>query len=438
MPAVRHLAVVSLLVGTALAVPTGATAAEPANLFTVSNAADGSAGNDSSVAGSVSSDGRVVTFTSAATNLLPDGSGHRQVYVRDGVDGPLTRASVGPDGAPGQGDSSSATLSADGRYVAFQSTAADLVTGDTNGVSDVFVRDRVGATTTRVSVVADGTEGNGESITPTVSADGRFVVYSSRATNLAPGSTGTALRVLVHDRESGTTTEASVRPDGSSGSVNYSAATISADGRYVAFGAHSRDLAPVAGASSLYTAYIRDMQAGTTTRIDGRTPGRMLVSFGSAVSISSDGRYVTFAAAFSGLTTTDSITNVLRYDRITRQSRVVSAGLGGAPANKSSTTYLSGYGPAISADGRYVLFASDASNLVTGDTNGVADVFLRDLTSGTTRRLNTTPAGVESTVGYPGVHRGSIAGDGSVAVFDTYAPLLGPSTYRNNVFLRQP
>jgi Tol biopolymer transport system component len=109
----------------------------------------------------------------------------------------------------------------------------------------------------------------------------------------------------------------------------------------------------------------------------------------------------------------------------------VSVSTAGVEANGSSLL------PTVSATGRFVAFVSEATNLVAGDTNGVADVFLRDLVSGTTQRLNTTPAGVESTVGYPGVHRGSVSGDGSVTVFDTYAPLLGPATYRTNVYVRR-
>ena len=138
-----------------------------------------------------------------------------------------------------------ASISADGRYVAFISDASNLVPGDTNGVTDIFVYDRQTGTIERVSVAADGTQGNGGSCQPSISADGRYVAFSSYASNLVPGDTNGISDVFVYDRQTDTIERVSVAADGTQGnSYSWQPASISADGRYVAFSSFASNLVP--------------------------------------------------------------------------------------------------------------------------------------------------------------------------------------------------
>ena len=141
-----------------------------------------------------------VAFISLATNLVAgDTNGVEDIFVRDTQTGTTTRVSVANDGSQGNGMSSLASISGDGRYVAFYSGATNLVAGDTNGVWDVFVRDTQAGATTLVSVASDGTQGNDGSSTPSISSDGRYVVFISYATNLVAGDTNATRDVFVRD-----------------------------------------------------------------------------------------------------------------------------------------------------------------------------------------------------------------------------------------------
>jgi len=155
-------------------------------------------GNDSSWGAALSADGRFVAF-SAASNLVPGDD----VFVRDRRTGTIERVSVSTGGGQSNGNSYFPALSADGRFVAFDSEASNLVPGDTNGISDVFLRDRLMGTTERVSVGPNGVQGNEESDEPALSADGRFVAFGSWASNLVPGDTKDWHDVFVHDRQAG-------------------------------------------------------------------------------------------------------------------------------------------------------------------------------------------------------------------------------------------
>jgi len=160
---------------------------------------------------SISADGRYVAFESFATNLVAgDNNGYLDIFVRDRQTGQTTRVSVDNSGNQGNGHSSAPSISADGRNVAFQSDATNLVAGDTNGVYDIFVHDRQTGRTTRVSVNSSGIQGNAYSDQPSISADGRHVAFESLATNLAAGETNGATDVFVHDRQTGQTTRVSV------------------------------------------------------------------------------------------------------------------------------------------------------------------------------------------------------------------------------------
>jgi Tol biopolymer transport system component len=338
----------------------------------VSVAGDGSQANNDNYSLAISADGRYVAFYSAASSLVPgDTNGALDVFVRDRRAGTTQRVSVATDGSQGNGFSYDPAISADGRYVAFDSYASSLVPGDTNGDSDVFVRDRRLGTTQRVSVATNGSQGNGDSASPAISADGRYVAFSSDASNLVPGDTNGALDVFVRDRRSGTTQRVSVATDGSQ--ANGGSPAISADGRYVAFTSVASNLVP-GDTNGFEDVFVRDLKSGTTRRVSVATDGSQGNNDSSVrPAISADGRYVAFESYASNLVPGD--TNGLEFVRDLRldTTRQVDVAADGGQPNGLS------FFPAISADGRYVAFESYASNLVPGDTNHSADVFVRDL-----------------------------------------------------------
>lgn len=196
----------------------------------------------------VSGDGRFVAFESSADNLIGgDTNQAGDVFVHDRKPGKTKRVSVASDGTQGNDLSGSASISGDGRFVAFVSAASNLVPGDTNGVFDVFVHDRKTGITTRVSVASDGTQGNADSAfvgAPQLSSGGRFVAFESFASNLVPGDTNGTLDIFVHDRQTGTTTRASVASDGVEGNDQSLSPSISGDGRFVSFDSVASNLVP--------------------------------------------------------------------------------------------------------------------------------------------------------------------------------------------------
>src|SRR5262249_13443691 len=200
----------------------------------VSVASDGTQANDRSGFPALSADGRVVAFESLATNLVPrDTNRDWDVFVHDRQTGMTERVSVASDGAQANGPSTWVSLSADGRVVAFRSRASNLVPGDTNGTYDIFVHDRQTGMTERVSVASDGAQANGPSSFLALSADGRVVAFESRANNLVPGDTNGPADVFVHDRQTGVTERVSVASDGTEGDNVSRSPALSADGRFV-------------------------------------------------------------------------------------------------------------------------------------------------------------------------------------------------------------
>jgi Tol biopolymer transport system component len=285
------------------------------------------------------------------------------------------RVSVGASGAPATGASSAAAVSAHGRFVAFASDASDLVAGDTNQTTDVFVRDRRTGTTTRVNVSSAGTQANGESGSPAISADGRFVTFVSRASNLAAGDrNGGRTDVFLRDRRSGRTVRLSPGP--SSARVGFDP-DISADGRYVAFVSGRA----FGGTSVEDTAIVvHDRRTGTARRFASGSA--------EAPAISGDGRVVAFLTRDRLVARdTNSLRDAYVVQRSTGTLARVSVSSSGAQARGDN------FEVDISGDGRFVAFASRAANLVRRDTNRASDVFLRDRTTGRTTRASVTSRG---------------------------------------------
>ena len=340
----------------------------------VSVASDGEQGNSSSYDSSISADGRYVAFESSASNLVSgDTNGAYDVFVHDRQTGQTTRVSVASDGSQGNDGSEDPSISADGRYVAFVSYASNLVSGDTNVDADVFVHDRQTGQTTRVSIASDGNQGNGECWYTSISADGRYVAFDSWASNLVSGDTNGTRDVFAHDRQTGQTTRVSVASDGNQGNSWSYYPSISADGRYVAFYSWASNL--VSGdTNDEHDIFVHDRQTGQTTRVSVASDGSQGNGSPYQPSISADGRYVAFHSYASNLVSgdTNGAWDVFVHDRQTGQTTRVSVASDGSQGNDWSLR------PSISADGRYVAFMSSASNLVSGDTNGAYDVFVHD------------------------------------------------------------
>ncbi len=340
----------------------------------VSVSPTGGDANSYSYPPSISAGGRYVAFLSYASNLVAgDTNGAGDVFVRDRLAGVTRRVSVGPGGRQANGSSVFPSISAGGRYVAFSSVASNLVAGDTNGAGDVFVRDRLAGVTRRVSVGPGGRQANRSSYFPSISAGGRYVAFSSVASNLVAGDTNDRRDVFVRDRVAKVTRRVSVGPGGRQANRSSYFPAISADGRYVAFESYASNLV-VGDTNHRSDVFVRDRVAKVTRRVSVGPGGRQANRDAYSPSISADGRHVAFASYASSLVAgdTNGTADVFVRDRLAKVTRRVSVGPGGRQANDYS------YSPSISADGRHVAFVSYASNLVAGDTNGAADVFARD------------------------------------------------------------
>ncbi len=377
----------SVIVGGTSAAQSTAPASNVVETSRVSVSSKGGQGDYSSFAVGMSARGRYVAITSDATNLVAgDTNGKRDAFVHDRWTGETTRVSVSSSGEQANcsdpfGCSSAAGISSDGRYVAIDSDAPNLVPGDTNAASDVFVHDRRTGLTTRISISDGGSQGNGASDSAAISTDGRYVAFSSTASNLVPGDTNGAVDVFVHDLRTGRTTRASLDSHGrqtNRGSGSWDSA-LSAHGRYVAFTSNASNLV-AHDTNNLADVFVRDLRTGRTTRVSvssrGRQAGGDRTRNGSnAPSISANGRWIAFHSAASNLVRGDTnrVFDIFVRDRKTHQTRRVSVSNRGRQANAES------FGPpSISPDGRYVAFGSLASNLVAGDVNDTTDVFVYD------------------------------------------------------------
>ncbi|MEX1193539.1 MAG: hypothetical protein WD904_00255 [Dehalococcoidia bacterium] len=257
-----------------------------------------------------------MSFVSSSSNLVNgDTNGVEDIFVHDRQTGDTTSLTAHSTGNRQAGGTHGTSISADGRFVTFRSEASDLIAGDSNAHWDIFVHDRQAAVTTRVSVDSGGTQANGTSWDAVISANGRLVAFSSDASNLVPGEVFINDDIFVHDRQTGVTTRVSIHTDGTEGDAGSYEAMISADGRYVGF---------YSWASNLVANDIDDW------------------------------------------------TDVFVHDRSTAATTRITLDDQGDQANSYN------WGAAISANGRFVAFKSEATNLVPDDTNGWDDIFVRD------------------------------------------------------------
>ncbi|MFY1687710.1 TolB family protein [Plantactinospora sp. WMMB782] len=421
----RTILVLAVVLGTAVAtVGAGSPAsAQNGKLTTVSVSYTGGQANDFTDAPAFSGNGRYVAFWGAASNLVPgDTNGEPDVFVRDRRTDTTTRVSLTNSGGQPNGASSRPAISQDGRYVGFLSAASNLVPGDTNGVEDVFVRDRSAGTTTRVSVASTAAQANGASRNVAISANGRYVAFDSDAANLVPGDTNDNQDVFLHDLRSGRTTRVSVSTTGVQSTGGSLAARISADGRVVAFWSTGSDLVPD-DTNNGADVFVRDLRTGVTSRVsltDGGTqPGGEIVGSFSP-SLSADGRYVAFVSRGRDLVPGDTnfVEDVFVRDRVAGTTQRISVSSQGNQSDGSS------YQPVLSADGRYVAFGSGGSNLVPGDSNGDQDVFVRDRFAGSTTLVSVSSTGVQANNSCVEV---AMSPDGRFVGFGSYAWSLVPN-----------
>ena len=350
------------------------------------------------------------------------------VFVRDRLTHSTQRVSVSSDGTQANNGSLGAAMSPDGRYVAFPSLASNLVPGDTNETIDVFLRDRVEHTTERVSVSSTGAQQNGSLVSvPALSADGRYVAFTSDASNLAPKDTNGVEDVFVRDRQTGTTGRVSLSNLGAAQGNGYSfAPAISADGRYVTFGSVATNL--VSGdTNNEADIFVRDRQKHTTRRINLSSIGKAQATAMSVEPvISRDGRYIAYSSVAPNLVPgdTNQREDVFVRDRLTHTTSRVSVSSTGAQIGGGSG------GPSLSANGRRIAFVSSGANAVRGDTNGRTDVFVRDLGANTTERVSISSTGAQ---GNNDSRACAISRDGQHVAYSSDASNLVPGDVNGNL-----
>ena len=405
-------------------------------------------GNNASYYPSVSDDGRYIAFSSYATNLVSnDINGVSDVFVRDTLTDVTERVSVDSMGIQANGDSYSLSISGDGRYIAFESYATNLVPQDTNQGSDIFVHDMQTGITTRISVDSSGLQANDSSHYPSISADGRYVTFGSYASNLVAGDTNGRDDIFVHDMQTGLTVRVSVDSTGMEANDGSAMPSISGDGRYVAFYSYATNLmsgdvisvtaTPTPSATPTVTMgpahiFVHDMQTGATTHVSVDSNGIWADGDSYNPSISADGRYVAFMSLATNLVSQDNngVFDIFVHDIQTGVTTRVSVDSNGLQANDAS------YYPSVSGDGRYTIFASYASNLVPGDNNGSADIFEHDLQTGVTTLISADSYGVQAN---GTSYDSDISADGSHIVFDSYATNLvpGDTNSASDIFVHQ-
>ncbi|MEQ1546885.1 hypothetical protein [Methyloglobulus sp.] len=321
---------------------------------------------------SMSADGRYVVFESWVDSLAKgDTNNQNDVLIHDNAMHTTSLVSVSSKEIQGNAGSNKASISANGRFVVFESFADNLVPGDTNGVSDIFVRDLTAGTTKRVSVSSKGGQGDQYSGagSATISGDGRFVAFTSLSENLVANDKKRGWDAFVHDNFSGQTI--SLTNDITIGNTPMYLggidAKISANGQFAVFVATANPFAGFAGGTSFTKTLIYNVFNGQITYAIADVPGLPTDDGSGNASISGDGHFLAFNA-----TTQDNVGNVFIQDQVTNATYLVSASSRGVRGNNHS------FLPTMSTDGHHVAYFSMANNLVAGDTNKAVDVFVLD------------------------------------------------------------
>jgi Tol biopolymer transport system component len=390
-----------VVLATALVAP--AAQAQPSEPRRASVSSSGDEGNSDSLDPSISNDGRWTAFESLASNLVDDDTNNdMDVFLYDAQNNQTLRISEATSGAQGNGPSDDAVVSGNGKYVAFETDATNLsVKLDKNRQPDIYVHDIQTSQTNRVSINSQGKQADGYSFDPDISDNGRYVAFFSEATNLSikPDRNGSN-DVFVYDREDRVTNRVSVDSHGNEAKGDSYQPSISGNGRYVAFTSRARNLVPKDRNSSA-DVFVYDTEKHSTTRVSVASSGQQGNDTSRSPAISSDGRYVAFVSTATNLVRddTNAAEDVFVHDMKTGRTTVVSVASDGTLGNAGVVTEDQ-HPISISPNGAMVAFVSNASNLVAGDTNNAPDTFVRDRRSGETIRAGRQSINADVTNGF--------------------------------------
>lgn len=403
---------------------------QPGSTTQVSIPYDGSQANHESRYQSISSDGRFIAFQSRATNLVfSDTNGNWDVFIRDLQTNETTRVSLGSLGVQANGACGGPSISSDGRLIAFESSATNLVDNDTNGFIDVFVRDLLTNETTIVSISSSGIQGNNISLYSSISGNGRYVAFISDASNLVQGDTNGRPDVFVHDCQTRQTMRVSLASDGTQ--ANYKSEggiSLSFDGRFVAFASYADNLVSN-DSNGVADIFVHDQVTKQTIRASVSSSGSQGNNFSLGPSISGDGHFVAFTSAASNFFVSDlnETNDIFVRDIQGGQTIIASVSSNGNQANEAVIN------PSISSDGRFIAYQSFANNLVLDDTNNQTDNFLHDRQTGETIRVSISSEGVQ---GNNDSWIPTISSDGCYIAFESDADnlVLGDTNGYKDIF----
>lgn len=386
----------------------------------VSQSSSGVKGNGPSGEPSSSGNGRIVAFNSAADDLVSNDTNRTtDCFVKDVQSGAVERVSVASTGQQANAKCWGPAVSGNGRWVAFNSDATNLG-GSTSGITQVYLHDRQTDTTTLVSERRTGGQGgNGPSNDPGISKDGRYIVYESKASNLVNGDTNGRKDIFLYDRATGNTKRVSVSSTGKQGNGGSEDAAISADGKFIVFSSYARNL--VAGDTNRKRdVFVHKRTTGKIERVSVRTGGRQANGESWNGTISGNGRFVAFESTATNLVGADRSRDrdVFRYDRWKKRVSQASRTSTGKQAQGQSGD------PTISGNGRWVAFESNAGNLAKGDTNRRYDAFVRDFGKGKTKIVSKRSDGK---IAWGNQDDPFISADGKFVVFESTAKKMVPA-----------
>lgn len=400
---------------------------------------NGASGDLETGASATSSTGRYTVFSSQASNLVyDDTNGVSDVFIRDNNDYTTARISVNADGQQGNaasgvpGDSEPAvSMSSAGKKAAFSSVASNLVSDDWNEASDIFVYDTSDKSQTLASKSSDGIYGDGASYSPFISPDGTKVAFVSEAQNLVEGDTNGAADVFVRDLSAGTTQRASLTSEGAEANAACSSPSLNQEGSLVTFSSRASNLSS-GESGNIRNIFVRDIPAGVTSRISKTAEGGEPDADSINPAISANGKVIVFASRASNLVSgdTNGKQDVFVYDRETGATSLVSRNSDGTLGNQDS-----GIGQlSISADGKIISFASEASNLDANDTKNKRNIFVHDRATHRTGLMSKRASG---TIGNAESGGPALSGDGKYVSFTSSSTNLvdGDTNHADDVFL---
>ncbi|PCJ54153.1 MAG: hypothetical protein COA70_05830 [Planctomycetota bacterium] len=402
----------------------------------VSIATDGTPGGGSSTQPVISSDGNHIAFTSTGVDLdntRVDLNGQSDVFIRHLETGITESISINMSGQFAFGTSSAPAISADGTWVAYESSAEDLVASDSNGKRDIFIHNLGSGLTEIVSVTSTGVQGNATSFNASVSGDGRFVAFQSWSSNLVINDTNNWQDVFLHDRQLGTTICMSVDSSGLPGDGFSTNPIISGDGDFIAFVSSSSNLVPGDTNGTIDT-FVFERSSGNLELISKSTSGILGNQGGGLASITADGRFVAFQSWSTNFITNDTnfSSDVFLHDRLLGTTDILSLSSTGELGNSHSSN------PSISANGNSISFRSFASNLIPGDFNLTHDIFMRNHLAATTSMVSVDSYGRPGlAAGHPLGHElSSISADGNWIAFSSEFPFVYADYSNPDIYVR--